>query len=355
MLTNVTFRSLTLGLCLAGLILLTYRVISPFLVPLCWAVILVYVTWPLFMRVKRLLAGRDTVSALVMTLLLTAVIVVPLVWLFFLLKEEFSGFFLDFLPRWLETKPPLPDFAKHIPLLEQELQKILNQFDDLQALLRKKLLPWLQQYSGELFGFIGDVGFMALHLGIILLTAFFFYRDGSGLMRQVRTGMHQVLGARMEGYIGTAKETVKGVVYGIMLAAIAQATMAGLGYWAVGMRAPILLGIITMFFALIPFGAPLVWGPLSLWLIVTGEYWAGISLGAWGMLVISWIDNIVRPLVIMGATRIPFLLVLFGVFGGLTNFGFIGLFLGPVILAVSLAVWREWLQQHTRHTKHTDS
>lgn len=348
---NVTLQSLTLGLCLAGLLVLTYRVMSPFLIPVCWAVILVYVTWPMFMRLKWLLGGRETLSALIMTLLLTAVIVNPLVWMFFLLKEEFLTFFHEFLPHWLETKPALPDFAKRIPYVGTELEKIFEQFDDLQTLMRDHLLPWLQQYSGKLFGFIGDVGVMAVHLGIILLIAFFLYRDGTGIMRQVRTGMRQILGARMESYIGTAKDTIKAVIYGIVLAAFAQATMAGLGYWAVGVRAPILLSAITMFFALIPFGAPLVWGTLSIWLILNGEYWAGFSLGAWGTLVISWIDNIVRPLVIMGATRIPFLLVLFGVFGGLTGFGFIGLFLGPLVLAVSLAVWREWLEQHKPHQK----
>ncbi|MGR8933778.1 MAG: AI-2E family transporter [Gammaproteobacteria bacterium] len=351
---NLTLRSLTLGLYLIGLLLFAYQVMSPFLVPLCWAVILVYVTWPMYLRLKRLLRGGNTLSALLMTLLLTAVIVIPLVWMFFLLKAEFSVFYREFLPQWLETKPVLPGFAKRIPYLGTELETIIDQFDDLQTPIREHLLPWLQQFVGNLFGFIGDVGVMAMHLGIILLIAFFFYRDGLIIMRQVSTGMQLALGSRMESYIGTAKDTVKAVIYGIMLAAIAQATMAGLGYWAVGIRAPILLSAITMFFALIPFGAPLVWGSLSIWLIVNGEYWAGISLGAWGILVISWIDNIVRPLVIMGAARIPFLLVLFGVFGGLSGFGFIGLFLGPVVLAVGLAVWREWLEQHAPHPQRAE-
>jgi predicted PurR-regulated permease PerM len=131
-----------------------------------------------------------------------------------------------------------------------------------------------------------------------------------------------------------------------VLTAIAQGSLAGLGYWAVGVKAPIMLGIVTAMFAMIPFGTPVAWVSISIWLLLQGQTWAGVALALWGTLVISWIDNIIRPLVISSSTRIPFVLVMFGVLGGVANFGFIGLFLGPVVLAIALAVWREWLQQH---------
>jgi predicted PurR-regulated permease PerM len=95
---------------------------------------------------------------------------------------------------------------------------------------------------------------------------------------------------------------------------------------------------------LIPFGAPLVWGSLGIWLLLTGKVGDGVTLLLWGLLVVSWVDNIVRPLVISSATRMPFLLVVFGVLGGVLAFGLVGLFIGPVVLAVALALWREWLQ-----------
>ena len=104
--------------------------------------------------------------------------------------------------------------------------------------------------------------------------------------------------------------------------------------------------MITVILALIPFGAPVVWGSVSIWLLATGETWAGAGLAAWGALVVSQIDNLLRPLVISSATRIPYLLVLFGVLGGISAFGLIGLFLGPIIIAVLLAVWREWIEEH---------
>jgi predicted PurR-regulated permease PerM len=111
-----------------------------------------------------------------------------------------------------------------------------------------------------------------------------------------------------------------------------------------GLDTPALLGALTALLALVPFGAPLVWGAAGLWLLATGELWAGIGLLLWGALIVSMIDNVIRPLAISSAARVPFFLVLLGVFGGLRAFGLVGLFLGPIVLTVMLAVWREWLE-----------
>jgi predicted PurR-regulated permease PerM len=98
----------------------------------------------------------------------------------------------------------------------------------------------------------------------------------------------------------------------------------------------------------VPVGAPVVWGGLATWMLVPGDLWAGVGLLLWGVLLVSWMDNIVRPLVISNATRMPFLLVVFGVLGGVLAFGLVGLFVGPVLLAVSIAIWKEWLAEHQR-------
>jgi predicted PurR-regulated permease PerM len=135
------------------------------------------------------------------------------------------------------------------------------------------------------------------------------------------------------------------VVYGIVCAAFAQGTLAGLGYWAAGLPAPIFLGALTFLVGLVPFVVPFMWAGASLYLFLTGKTVAAVGLFIWGLTAVSWIDNIVRPLVISGSTRIPFLLVLFGVLGGLAAFGLVGLFIGPVILAVMMAIWREWIAE----------
>ncbi|MEA3276350.1 MAG: AI-2E family transporter, partial [Pseudomonadota bacterium] len=129
-----------------------------------------------------------------------------------------------------------------------------------------------------------------------------------------------------------------------VLTALAQGALAGLGYWVAGAGAPVLLGALTALLALVPFGAPLVWGSVGVWLLLTDAFWPGVGVLLWGALVVSMIDNLVRPLAISSSTRIPFLAVFIGVLGGLQAFGLVGLFIGPVILAVMLAVWREWLE-----------
>jgi predicted PurR-regulated permease PerM len=172
------------------------------------------------------------------------------------------------------------------------------------------------------------------------------YRDGEYFASQVERVLQQFFGeARIAHYLEAIGNTVKAVVYGIVLAALAQGTLAGLGYWVAGLPAPVLLALLTFLVGLVPFIVPFMWGSASVWLYLTGETTAAIGLALWGLTAVSWIDNIVRPLVISGATRIPFLLVLFGVLGGLAAFGLVGLFIGPVILAVLMAIWREWLAE----------
>jgi predicted PurR-regulated permease PerM len=333
------------GLFLAGLIALDYQILGHFVLPVSWAIILVYISWPLHCLIGKLFVNRRTLAALTTTLLLTSVIVIPLVWASLLLQAEIVGIYRN-LPAWLDMKPTLPGFAVRIPYVGKELGNFLGEVDSLRELLRIRVLPWLGQHSGKLFNVLGDVGYNAAKLGFALLTAFFLYRDGPEVTGQVRKVLRMMLGERLEAYIATTEETLKAVVYGIVLTAVAQGVLAGAGYCFVGLRTPILLCVLTIFFALVPFGAPVVWIAASLWLFANGQHWGAVSLALWGSLVVSWVDNIIRPLVISGATRIPFLLVFFGVLGGLARFGFIGLFLGPVVLAVSFAVWHEWLAEH---------
>lgn len=346
------FRRFAPGLLLFGLSVLVYQVMSHFVVPLAWAAILAYISWPLHLRISGPLRGRKTLAALCTTLLLSALIVAPLVWIAFLLQAEIVEVYGK-LPYWLEQKPAVPGIAARIPFLGAELERLLAPFEDLRALLHERAMPWLRRGSAWLPGMLGDVGYHLAMLGFSLLTLFFLYRDGPDVHRQASRVLRRILGARLEGYMAATKSTLKAVVYGIVLTAIAQGGIAGLGYWATGVGAPILLSLITMCFALIPFGTPLVWGAASVWLLADGHWWAGVSLALWGTLVVSWVDNIVRPWVISGATRIPFLPVFFGILGGLAEFGLLGLFVGPVTLAIALAVWREWAEHGTETTGET--
>ena len=179
------------------------------------------------------------------------------------------------------------------------------------------------------------------------LRCSFCFATASACWRSFANVATRWLGEATRGYIQAVGVTVRAVVFGIVLTALAQGVLAGLGYWVAGIPAPALWGVITALISLIPFIGPVVWIGLSLSLLAHGETQAALGLFMWGALVVSSVDNLIRPLVISGPTRIPLLLVFLGVLGGINAFGLIGLFLGPVLLAVSVAIWREW-QVHKR-------
>lgn len=338
-------RRVLLALLLGALFVLGYMVLGWFIAPAVWAAILAYVTWPAYARLRKLLRNHAMSSAIVMTLLLTTAFVLPLLWLIFLLQGEFVIAYQAASAYMAEGPHQLPNFIAKLPWIGGRLQDLINEFTNDPEALRIQLSNLARQWSGELGNLIGGVGRNAIKLGFALLTILFIYRDGESLLDQVRRVLRRFLGRRVDGYIAAIGNTTKAVLYGLVLTALAQGLLAGVGYWAAGVRAPVLFGAFTALIALMPFGTPFVWGALGAWLLFSGNTLAGVGLLLWGALVVSSVDNLIRPLVISSATQIPFLLVMFGVIGGLASFGLIGMFIGPVIVAVLLAVWREWLEE----------
>jgi predicted PurR-regulated permease PerM len=341
--TSPWVRRALLAALLLAIVLLTYSVLQPFVVPLIWGVILTYISWPLNQRLLTLWQGRFNLSALATTIVVTLVLVVPLVWLFLVLRvEAVHGY--ERVQSFLASKPTLPPTLTDVPWLGPWLQEELQNLSADPAALNRELRALSEQSPIEVTRVIGSVGRNATKLFFAMLSMFFLLRDGPRVFGEVRAVLESVLGPRVRDYLDAVGATTKAVVYALILGAIAQGLVAGLGYWIFGVNAPALLGAVTALIALIPFGAPVVWGSMSIWLLITGNIWSGIGLMLWGILLVSWIDNIIRPLVISNATRMPFLLVVFGVLGGVLAFGLVGLFIGPVLLAVSLALWREWLE-----------
>lgn len=321
---------------------LTFWVLSPFLAALAWAGILAYVTWPLYERLGRCLPGRDSVAALLMTLAVGATLLLPMVWVLFTLLGDVAAASALLKQLSAQGLPPLPAGVREWPGGEW----IAAQYGRVQgdpAWIGAQLHALGLTEAGNVKAVIGGLGRNAAKFGLAVFALFFLYRHGDNVLAQFRGVATRWLGEAARGYIQAVGVTVRAVVFGIVLTAIAQGTLAGLGYWVAGVPAPALWGVITALVSLIPFVGPVVWIGLSLSLLATGETQAALGLFLWGALVVSWIDNLIRPLVISGPTRIPFLLVFLGVLGGLNAFGLIGLFLGPVLLAVSIAIWREWL------------
>lgn len=347
--SGLSSRSLSnrvvLGILLGGLLLLVYAVMRPFLAPIAWALILAYVTWPLAVRLRRLVRGRNTLAALLMTILLTTAFVLPLLWVGLLLRSELSSFYTNAASLLAKGGFRLPDVVADLPLVGAWLQQLLDEIARDPAAIRGQIAGWVEARAAESLNIVGGLGRNAAKLGFALITVFFLYRDGERVLAQAQLVLHRFLGERVDPYLSAVGTMTMAVVWGLLLTAIAQGFVAGLGYWWFDLQAPVLLGAVTAAVALIPFGTPFVWGAIGLWLLAHGDMFNGIGLLLYGTFVVSWVDNLVRPLVISNATRIPFLLVMFGVLGGLAAFGLVGLFLGPVILAVLMAVWREWIEE----------
>jgi predicted PurR-regulated permease PerM len=329
---------------IAGLFLLGFNVLQPFIVPAIWAGILTYVTWSLNLRVARWCGGRRTLAALITTLLLTAAVIIPTASVVLLLRTEVASAYHDIVAA-LSDGRGLPPLLLKLPVVGPWLQDLnARMVSDPQA-LRDTLTTAFNSSYGRITNVLGDVGRNIAKLLITIISLFFFYRDGDHLAGQIRGVLEKILGARVHDYLDAAGQTVKAVLISLVLCALAQGILAGLGYWVAGVKAPVFAAAVTTLAALIPFAVPVVWGSIVVWMFATGQTIAAIGLLLWCVGVVSWIDNLIRPLVISNQTRIPFLLVMFGVLGGLGAFGLVGLFVGPVILAVLLSIWREWLSE----------
>lgn len=342
-----TLRALTrraiLAVFLGGLLLLSYQVLHFFFVPVAWAGILAFVTWPGYRRLKRLAPELPSLTAAAMTITLAAAFVAPMLWLIAVLRTEVVAAYQMIRDAVSVSTVELPAFVLQIPWLGEQLQALMDRLAYDRDALRAEILHLLDPWLGKIGVLAGGVGQFVANMALALLTVFFFYRDGDRLVEQARHILRRFLGYRAHGYVKAVADTTKAVVYGIVLTALVQGALAGVGYWVAGLQSPTLLGALTALIALIPFGTPFVWGSAGVWLLLTGQTVAGVGLLLWGALVVSSVDNLIRPLVISSATRIPFLLVMFGVLGGLVAFGPVGLFLGPVVLAVLIGVWQEWL------------
>lgn len=351
---NSILKSAIPSALLIGLVWLGYWVLREFFLVLTWAILIVYITWPVYLKLKLRFDHHSTaLSAGIMTGIISTLIGVMIYWMISVLQNEVKAAYQ--LLSYYFSNPPqqVPERLRAIPWLGGVLQDYLDQFTADKAGMKAQLLTWARQWLGEFGRFLGGIGRYLVQIIFVLITLFFCFRDGEQALAQMRIGTHYFLGQYQSVYLQAAGDTARAVVYGLVLAALGQGFIAGAGYYFAGIHTPVLFGILTALLALVPMGATLVWVPMSLGLIATGQIWHGAGLLIWGILAISTVDNVIRPLVISGAGRIPFLVVLFGVFGGLTAFGVVGLFLGPVILSVLLAVWKAWLKHQPSSTADT--
>jgi len=334
-------RTLTLVV-LAALVVGVFLVLHPFVSAIAWAGVLAATTWPLFEWMADR-TGRPTVAAGVMTALILTVVVAPFVIVGATLAEN-ANRFATFGKALVDSGPPDPPaWVAGIPLVGTSIAEYWASFAHDSASLLAELARFLDPLRAFAFKAGAVVGDGLIQLTLSVFIAFFFYRDGRAIVARLRAAVSRIAPARGLHMLEVAGATTRAVVYGILGTALAQGVLMAIGLYIVGIKAAPLLGLVTFFLSPIPVGPPLVWIPVGLWLIFSqGATAWGIFLLVWGALVVSSVDNVLKPMIISRGSDLPFILVLLGVFGGVIAYGFIGVFLGPVLLALGFALVKEW-------------
>lgn len=327
-----------------GLLLLygTYLVLRPFLVPIVWAAIIAYVTWPVF-RAARRITERPRLVAGVITLTVALGVGVPLGWMLAVLANEATALATR-LAGWVSAGAPPPLWVVDRPWLAARI----DQLEVREYLDPTKLAGYATQYgtiiSTRLVDLAGGVARNVFAFSITLVLLFAFYTDGERLLQHARRLADVIFPRAPAAFLENAGGVVRAVVFGLLGTAIAQGVIAGIGFTLFGVPSPAMLGLATSVLSFVPVGPPLLWGGSALWLFLEGApwyKWAGMAL--WGIALVSSVDNVLRPVLISsGPVRVPFLLVFLGVLGGLASMGVLGLFLGPVVLSVTFALIAEF-------------
>ncbi|SDP31191.1 Predicted PurR-regulated permease PerM [Ectopseudomonas guguanensis] len=328
---------------LLGLLAASLWVLAPFWSALFWAAVLAFASWPLMRLLTQLLNGRLSLAAGILTCGWIILVATPLIWLGFNLADHIKDANALIKDLQVEGLPPPPAWLAGLPLVGERLAALWLTIDQQGAAFFASLRPYLGQVGNWLLARSAQLGGGMLELALSLVLVFFFYRDGPRLAVFVHGLLERLIGERADHYLELVAGTVQRVVNGVIGTAAAQGLLALIGFWIAGVPGAIVLGILTFVLSLVPMGPPLVWIPATAWLVWQGDYGFALFLGVWGMFVISGVDNILKPYLISRGGNLPLVVVLLGVFGGLLAFGFMGLFLGPTLLAVAYSLLSDWV------------
>lgn len=339
---RLALRVLTAALVI-GFMAALWLIIRPFWMPLLWAMVLTSTTWPIFSKIRSAVPSPPYLAPLLSSLLLGMVLIVILVPLpvqLALELKEFAAHLTTFDPAALREK------TQSVPLIGEALADLVNS-----ALSDPTVLAtMIDEHRAAIVSFATSVArgvltTMALTLAT-LIGCFSLYLHGETLSHELRGILGRLGGENSARLLDTVHITVRGAAYSVLATSVAQGVLAGIGYRITGAPTPLLLGFLTMIVSIIPFGPPFMYVPVSAYLLFfSGLPWYhGAGLALWGILVVSTIDNVLRPLFISQTTKLSAILVFVGVLGGVASMGLLGVFVGPAIMAVAHWLWLELAQ-----------
>lgn len=335
-------------LSLSGLIYLLAKILLPYATPIAWAVILAVVSYPGYRFLLRLMPGYPTLAAGITTLTVFGVVVIPTLLLSSVVaREAVLGYhrLADFVQNhgW----DLLNDAGQHwliAPVREWFAERMAGQETDPAAIFLSDA-RWASDFVAARAATVArNIFSFFIGLGIMTFSLFFALRDGATMLAYAIESLPMERSDR-DRVVERLETTVLAVVQGLTITSLVQGTAVGFGLWMVGVPFPLMLGAAAFVLSFLPVGgAAVVWAPAAIGLAITGEYTSAAILAVWGMVLVSSVDNLLRPMVIGSQTELSTPVLFFGILGGLQAFGFIGLFLGPVVLAVFaclLSIYRE--------------
>lgn len=327
---------------IAFLVIGCLYVLRPFLAAMLFAAAVVISSWPMYVFLLNRMKGQRSLAALTLTLTLLLLVIVPIGLVAYNLADE-VGRLYEQIKLAVETghvEPP--GWLRTLPVVGEWLDKYVRQAMSSREQMIEVASRLLEPARHYLLGGGIVLGTGVAQMSLASFVSFFLYRDGHALRRTIGVAMDRIIGDSAARVATTVSHTVRGVMYGLLGTALAQALVAALGFFIAGVPGVLLLGFATFLLSLVPVGPPLIWGGAAIWLFNQGQTGWGVFMLVWGLILISGVDNVVKPMLISRGSDLPFLLVLLGVLGGVLAFGFVGLFIGPVLLAVGYSLLREW-------------
>lgn len=316
-----------------------------FLVPVLAAMIVAFASWPLMRWIERTTGlGRIWVTIL-MILIIVGFLVVPITFAMIYALGELRVW-IDWGLEVNAAGAPTPGWIAGLPRVGLWMDEQWLRFIGKPGAIAELVQITTGSNIGAIYRAILAAGNMAIHLALnllfMLIALFIFYRDGENIAAQLDVIGGRILPTRWDRLSRMVPLTISATVTGMTLIAIGEGVILGVAYWVAGVPSPVMLGVLTGFMALIPGGAPLSFTLVSIYLVASGSAFAGVALFVWGTVELFTVDKTIRPVLIGGPVKMPFLPTFFGLIGGVKTMGIVGLFVGPVLMALLVAIWREW-------------
>ncbi|MFO1139069.1 MAG: AI-2E family transporter [Paracoccus sp. (in: a-proteobacteria)] len=333
---------------LLGIVAASIYFFHGFLVPVLAATVIALASWPLRERAAFQLRLGRTGAAVLLILVLICFLVIPITMAMLYAFRE--------LRDWINWAILINSAGAPTPVWLVELPHVGRWFDtNWNTYIGRPggISEIVQLVSGSNIGAIyrgaltaGSLTFhLALNMLFMLITLFVFYRDGDRIATQIDRVGRRILPDRWSRLSRVVPATISSTVTGMTLIAIGEGVILGTAYWIAGVPSPVTFGVITGFMALVPGGAPLCFTLVSAYLVASGSPLAGALLFLWGTCELFVVDKTIRPVLVGGPVKLPFLPTFFGLVGGVKTMGIVGLFVGPVLMALLVAIWREWQRE----------